>query len=352
MADPRFFDRAGPFTVGELAKLAGAEVWPESASDRSIADVGTLSEADADSISFLDNRRYISQLADSRAGAVVIAPALSDQAPKDAALLLTPQPYRAFALIMQQFYPQPKVDCGVADGAIVDASAEIHPEAAVQAGAYIGPNVRLDARCVIGPNVVVERGVTVGEETRIGGGAYLGFCDIGRYCNIHPGVQIGTRGFGFAMSPAGHVDLPQLGRVRIGDGVEIGANSAIDRGMGPDTEIGDGCKIDNLVHIGHNVRIGKGCVIVAMSGIAGSTVLEDFVVCAAQVGIAGHLRIGKGAQIAAKCGVVRDVQPGEKVGGVPAVPLNQWLRQHIFLDKLMRKKSAADTSTSEQEETD
>jgi UDP-3-O-[3-hydroxymyristoyl] glucosamine N-acyltransferase len=156
---------------------------------------------------------------------------------------------------------------------------------------------------------------------------------------IFAGARIGEDGFGFAPDPSGHIKVPQLGRVIVGDDVEIGANSTIDRGSGPDTVIGDGCRIDNLVQIGHNVRLGRGCVIVAQTGISGSTVVEDHVFMGGQAGVTGHLRIGAGAQIAAQAGVMQDIAQQTKVGGSPAVPMRQFLRQAATLARLARKRS-------------
>jgi UDP-3-O-[3-hydroxymyristoyl] glucosamine N-acyltransferase len=152
-------------------------------------------------------------------------------------------------------------------------------------------------------------------------------------------VRIGTRGFGFDMSPEGHLDVPQLGRVKVGNEVEIGANSTIDRGAGPDTVIGDGCKIDNLVQIGHNVRMGQGCVVVAQSGVAGSTELQDFVVLAAQSGVAGHITIATGTQLAARSGIMRNTEPMAKLAGNPAIPAKEFFRQTAVLAKLTKDRN-------------
>ena len=190
----------------------------------------------------------------------------------------------------------------------------------------IGAKVEIGGNCVIKANTVIEAGVVVGDETEIGPNAYLSHCLVGRRCQIHAGVCIGNRGFGFAMDPGGFVDVPQLGRVVIEDDVEVGANSTIDRGAGPDTVIGAGSKIDNLVQIGHNVRLGRGCVLVAQSGVAGSTRLEDHVALGAQAGVAGHLTIGKGAQLSAQSGIMRDIPPGQAVAGTPGMPIKEFFR--------------------------
>ena len=337
MPDPRFFRNAGPFRADEIARLIGAELWPADSGARVFSDVAALTDAGEDTLSFLDNRKYRPALRASAAGGVILDPAFADDAPDHAVLFLTSEPYRAFALAAQRFYPVPPATPGIHRTAAVAADATIGEGVQIDAGAVVESAAELGAGAWIGPNAVVDAGVVVGEGTRVGAGAYLGYCLVGRQCQIHAGARIGNRGFGFAIDARGHVDVPQLGRVIVGDGVEIGANSCIDRGMGPDTVIGDGTKIDNLVQIGHNVRIGRGCVLVGQCGIAGSSVLEDFAVCAAQSGVAGHLTIGKGAQVAAQSGVIRDVAPGEKLGGTPAVPLRQWHRQTAYLARRIER---------------
>ena len=202
----------------------------------------------------------------------------------------------------------------------------------------IGAGVKLGDGVHVGANAVLTGNVTVGARTRIGPNASLEFCDIGADVQIHAGVRIGTRGFGLAMDPRGHVELPQLGRVVIGDHVEIGANSTVDRGMGPDTKIGAGTKIDNLVQIAHNVVIGKNCVLAAMTGVAGSAELEDFVIVGAQVGIAGHIKLGAGTQVAGKSGVAKSTERGARIAGIPAVAHRDWIKQNIILDRMTKKR--------------
>jgi UDP-3-O-[3-hydroxymyristoyl] glucosamine N-acyltransferase len=196
----------------------------------------------------------------------------------------------------------------------------------LEAFVVIGAGVEIGARCRIAAQVVIGEGVVIGDDTQIGPGASLSHCLIGERCLVHAGARIGNRGFGFSMDSEGYEDVPQIGRVIVGDEVEIGANSTIDRGSGPDTVIGAGAKIDNLVQIGHNVQIGQGSVLVAQSGVAGSTKLEQEVVLAGQAGIAGHLTLGRAARVAAKAGVMRDVPPGETVCGIPAIPIKQFFR--------------------------
>jgi len=339
MPDPRFFKNAGPFTVGKIAETIGCELPDNSVANKVISDVGSLESANADQLSFLDNKKYISAYETTKAGVVIVHPDLADRGPKGVIHLLTPSPYRAYALAAQKFYPSPPLTPGVHEKAFVHETVTLGDGCQVDAGASIAEGVNIGRNCHIGANVVIERNCTVGENSVIGASSFLSFCHIGTHANIHPGVRIGTRGFGFAMDQTGNVDVPQLGRVIIDDMVEIGANSTIDRGMGPDTKIGSGSKLDNLVHLGHNVTVGKGCVLVGMVGIAGSTTLGDYVIVAAKSGVAGHLNIGSGAQIAAKSGVMKDIAPGDKVGGYPAVPLKQFFKQHVFLNKLMNTKN-------------
>jgi len=196
---------------------------------------------------------------------------------------------------------------------------------------------------VIGDNGWVEAGahidenVTIGARCRIGSNASLSHAVLDDHVRLYPGVRVGQDGFGFAIDPSGYVKVPQLGRVLIGSHVEIGANTTIDRGAGPDTVIGQGTWIDNLVQIGHNVKIGKGCVIVAQVGISGSTVIDDYVVIGGQVGIAGHLHIGSGVRIAAQSGVMKNIPAGQEMMGSPAMPIKDHMRQIIALKRLAKR---------------
>jgi UDP-3-O-[3-hydroxymyristoyl] glucosamine N-acyltransferase len=338
MSDPRFFRQGGSLTLAQLAKICGATASEGSDPDSVFVDVASLDAAGPQHVSFLDNRKYIGAFEKSRAGVCVVRPELAARAPKGMVLLLTPNPYRAYARIARSFYPDEPLREGIAPSAVIDPDARIGAGCEIEAGVVIGAGAEIGERCRIAPNAVIGAGVVVGEATEIGAGASLSHCLIGSHVLIHPGVRIGQRGFGFTMDPEGFIKVPQLGRVIVEDEVEIGANSTIDRGAGPDTVIGKGSMIDNLVQIGHNVEMGEGCVIVSQAGISGSTWLGKRVVLAAQAGLTGHLRIGEGVQIAAQSGVMRDVDAGAKVCGSPAVPIKQFFRQTATLAKLARKK--------------
>jgi UDP-3-O-[3-hydroxymyristoyl] glucosamine N-acyltransferase len=338
MADPRFFTVSGPFTLAQLAEIAGAEIGRGGNPAATFADVAPLASAGPRDVSFLDNRRYVDQFAASGAGACIVDPAFAGRAPKGMALLLTKRPYRGYARVAQAFYPRPPFAAGIHAAAVVDPDARLGPGCRVEAGAVIGAGAEIGARCLIGANAVIGPGVTLGDDSRIGACASLHFCRVGARALIHSGVRVGERGFGFAMEADGLVEVPQVGRVLVGDDVEIGANSTIDRGTGSDTVIGDGTRIDNLVQIGHNVQLGRGCVVVAQAGVAGSTKVGDGAVIAAQAGLVGHLTIGKGARIAAQAGVMRDIPDGGTVGGSPAQPMPVYLRGAAFLARLSKRK--------------
>ena len=338
MADTRFFTVAGPFTLGELAALTKSELGHKADPDLRLVDVAPLDQAAEGQISFLDNRKYMDAFAQSKAAAVVLNPEFVNLAPEGMALLLAKDPYRAYAQIAQAFYPRLRPTPWVAPTAWIDPSADVSAECRIEPGAYIGAKSQIAAGCHIGANAVIGDGVILGEDCVIGPNASLTCAILGNNVVVYPGARIGQDGFGFAMGPQGHLKVPQLGRVIIGNNVEIGANTTIDRGAGPDTIIGDGCMIDNLVQVGHNVQMGRGCVMVAQSGVSGSTHFGDFVIAAGQVGVTGHLKIGSGARLGAQSGVMRDVKPGETVGGSPAVPMKDWLRQSALLQRMVKRK--------------
>jgi UDP-3-O-[3-hydroxymyristoyl] glucosamine N-acyltransferase len=338
MADSRFFDRAGPFSLDALAALSGATLSDPQSGERMVADVAPLESAGPEDLTFLDNRKYLDAFARSRAGAAFVDERAIGNAPAGMALLVAGNPYRAFARAAQAFYPLTAVTPRRAASAIIDPAATVPADCDIADHVVIEAGARLGARCQIGPNTVIACGVELGDDCRVGANVTLSHCVIGARVVLHPGVRIGQAGFGFAPDPAGPIKIPQLGRVIVGEDADIGANTTIDRGSGHDTVIGPGTMIDNLVQIGHNVVLGRGCILAAMVGISGSTQVGDFVMIGGQAGFAGHLKIGSGARIAAQSGVMRDVAPGETVCGVPAVPMGLFMKQAAILQRLAKKK--------------
>ena len=336
MPDPRFYSVAGPFTLDELAEISGAETSGDG--DRLFSDVAPLEAAGCDQLSFLDNRKYLDDFTKSSAGACLVHPDHAARAPDGMALLVTGEPYHGYARVAAAFYPLESngSDRGAADG--TDKSAKIGKGCQIAPSAAIGARAEIGEGCRIGPHSAIGPGVVIGPGGAIALSVTLTHCIIGANAVIHPGVRIGQDGFGFALGPKGHLKVPQLGRVLIGEDVEIGANSTIDRGSAPDTVIGDGTKIDNLVQIGHNVRIGRNCMVASQVGISGSTTIGDFVMLGGQAGLAGHIAIGDGVRVAAKAGVIGDLEPGLTVGGFPARPRMEWLRSVAVLRQLAEKK--------------
>ena len=342
-ADPRFFHRTGPHPFAAVAAAARTAAVTTADGDGVVQGplihgVAPLQTAGPDEVSFLDNRQYAPLLDATRAGAVIVHPAMAGRVPSGTVPIVTDEPYLAWARVAALFHPQPPVLPGIHSTAVVDASAQVDPSAEIGAFAFIGARAELGPSCRIGPGAVVGEAVQMGPHCRVGAQASISHAVLGARVYVYPGARIGQEGFGFAVGPAGFVTVPQLGRVVLEDDVEVGANSCIDRGSTQDTVIGAGSRLDNLVQIGHNVRLGRCCIVVSQAGISGSTVLEDFVVVAAQAGLIGHLRIGAKARIGAQAGVMRDVAAGADVLGAPAVAVREFFRQVATLRKLALRR--------------
>jgi UDP-3-O-[3-hydroxymyristoyl] glucosamine N-acyltransferase len=329
MPDVRFFHRAGPFPLREIAALVGAEPLASGDDAAPIHDIAPLESAGPDDISVFSDLRYVGALLPSRARSILINHDLARHADDRSRLMVVKNARLAYAQVGHLFYPRPTLEAGI------DASARVHPSASIgaDAGAIIGAGAEIGAGCHISYNVVL------GEDCRVGSNSSISHALIGNRVGIETGVTIGSQGFGFVPGSKNLTSMLQLGRVLIEDDVQIGANCAIDRGATGDTVIGAGSFLDNLVQIAHNVRLGRHCVICAQVGIAGSTVVGDRVMMGGQVGVADHLKVGAGAHIAGKSGVIRNVEAATVVGGFPAVAIKDWHRQTVGLAALSKKPS-------------
>ena len=293
--------------------------------DVEITGIAPLSEAGEQHLSFLSNPKYAAQVQTTRAAAVLIANEAAGQSPR---WIRVENPYFAMARVVARFFAARPAPQGVSPHAAVAATAKLGSNAAIGAFTSIADDVVIGDDVVIYPNVTIEAGAAIGDNTIIYPQVSIyAACRVGKRCVIHSGVVIGSDGFGFATEGGRHHKIPQVGIVRIEDDVEIGAGTTIDRAALGETVIGEGTKIDNLVQIGHNVRIGRHCFLVAQVGIAGSTELGDYVQVGGQSGFAGHLKIGNRARVYSKSAVFEDVPEGVWVRGIPAVSQREYVRR-------------------------
>ncbi len=345
MADPRFYSNRGPFRLAEICARAGITVPAGVDGAKRIEDLSGLDGAGAAHLTFYSGGREMAEAFERSQAGFCLVPQ-KDAYPgahPDMILLPVASVPHAFALVVTLFYPE--------------ASEQVWPQPQ-----SVSPEARFGRDVILGPGVVVGPGAEIGDRVRIGANAVIGpgvaighGCEIGSNCSIShayigdkvtvlPGAAIGQPGFGFASSPAGHVKIPQLGRVIVQDGVEIGAATTIDRGALGDTVIGEGSRIDNLVQIGHNVQIGRHVVVVSQTGIAGCSIIADYAVLGGHVGIADHVRIGPGARLAARSAMVpgQKIEGGQDYGGVPAKPVREWLREIHAVRQLLRRRKQDD----------
>lgn len=343
MDEPVFFRGPEPVAVERLAAWVDARI-VRGDPQALISGIAPLDRAGPGDLVFIDNTKYLDQLAATRATACLCAPKFVDRIPGHVIPLEAAKPYHAFALVSGRLFPEALSpvgvyggDDGISEHAVVHPSARLEDPVCVEPGAVIGAGAEIGRSSVIAANAVIGTNVRIGRNCSIGPNSSVQHALIGDRVIIHSGAQIGQDGFGFAMGPEGHLKVPQIGRVVIQDDVDIGANTTIDRGANRDTVIGEGTKIDNQVQIAHNVVIGRHCILVAMAGVSGSTVLEDYAVLAGKVGLSGHLRIGAGAQIAGGSNVADDVPPGERWVGTPAKPIRDWMRELMALRELGKR---------------
>ncbi|WP_158747469.1 UDP-3-O-(3-hydroxymyristoyl)glucosamine N-acyltransferase [Acidisphaera sp. L21] len=334
VGDPRFYPQGGPFGIAEVARAAGGDA---AESGLMLTGIAPLQVAKPGHVSFLDNRRYADMLGKTTAGAVIVHPNMQDRVPANTVSIVMKAPYEGWARVGKLFHPARPLCPGIHPTALIARGAEVDPSAEIGAFACIEDRVQIGPGCTIGAYVSLAAGVVIGRDCRISAHVSVSHALIGDRVFLHPGVRIGQEGFSFARTSTGYLTIPQLGKVIIEDDVEIGANSTVDRGSAQDTVIGAGSRIDNLVQIGHNVRLGRCCVIVAQVGISGSTILGDFVQVGGQAAMAGHLHIGDGAQIGAQAGVIADVEPGAIVIGSPAQSRQQFFRQVATLKRMTER---------------
>ena len=335
-------------SVKEIAHACGAELFQADGNEElPINGASPIETAITGNISFIDNAKYLKYLESTGASAVFCSKKHVDQVPGHVVALVHDTPYKAYGMALSLLYPtamrpQPLLgEVGISKNAFIGDEVSIEDDVTIEAGATIGRGAAIGSGSVILAGAAIGAGVQIGRNTTIGANATVVNALVGDKVIIHNGVQIGQDGFGFAMGAGGHHKVPQIGRVIIQDGVEIGANSTVDRGANRDTVIGEGTKIDNLVQIGHNVTIGRHCVIVGLAGVSGSATLGDYVVVAGQAGIVGHTKIGDGAQVGGGSGVHGDVPPGERVMGYPAISASKWMREAakiLLADKRDRKE--------------
>ena len=324
---------SGSLSLEAIADLVGGRLVGDGSCV--VTGIAPVDEAEPDSLAFLAGRRYVRYAGASRCAAFLVADELAPDLPDGASAVVVTDPYPALRALQHHFYPEPAWTAGVhptavlGHGVLIDDNVEIGPYAVVGDGVRIGAGSRIGAHCVLGA------GTTVGDGTRLHPHVVTyEATTIGREVIVHAGARLGVDGFGYTFVDGRHAKMPQVGRCVIEDGVEIGANTTVDRGSLGDTRIGAGSKLDNLVHVAHNVRIGALSLLAAMVGISGSSRLGKGVVVGGQAGIGNQASVGDGARVAGQSGVIGDVPAGETVSGYPARPHREDLRKHAHVSRI------------------
>jgi UDP-3-O-[3-hydroxymyristoyl] glucosamine N-acyltransferase len=337
MADNIFYIYKGKKSLKDIAQLIQAELVASDKANEIIENVCSIESAGAEDICFFYDKKNKALAQQIKAKACVTTKELAPLIPDGVAVLISENPKLAFITLVSAFYEEHKPSPKIESDSHISKSAQIGKNCYIGHNAVIEDDVVIGDNCVIEANVVIAHGCKIGNNCRIANNASIAYCLMGNDCYIYTGARIGQDGFGFSVVDGRHKRIPQIGRVIIGNDVEVGANTCIDRGALDDTIIGDGTRIDNLVQLAHNDKTGKCCILVAQTGIAGSCTLGDYVVCGGQAGLADHLTVGSGAQIAAQSGVMRDIEPGAIVMGTPTVPFKDFMRQVAFLQKNSKK---------------
>ena len=356
MAQPTFFDQHPPMTLAAIATATKATLVDPSRGEQVIKGLASLDEAGPMHLAFFDNLKYVDQLAATHAGAVLVSPRFEARVPAHVGVLRIAQPFRAFVNLARELHgdalrPRTWFGCeGVSPQAIIDPTARLEDGVIVEPLAVIGAHVEIGTGTVVGASAVIGPHVKIGRDCNVGPRTVIQCTLIGNNVLIHPSCSIGQDGYGFIFfGPDGHLKVPQTGRVLIQNNVEVGAGTTIDRGSLRDTVIGEGTKVDNQVQIGHNVTIGRHCLLAAQIGLAGSLTIGDNVALGAKVGINNHLKIGDGAQVTAMSAVKDDIPPNGRWGGHFAKPTKQWFREIVAVERLVRDMTAASPKDEGQE---
>jgi UDP-3-O-[3-hydroxymyristoyl] glucosamine N-acyltransferase len=342
MTEPMFFKHGGGLTVAEIAALTGATPRAGATTDRRITNVAPPDRAGPDDLIFFEKVKFADDLATTQAKVCLTSERLSVHVPPHIAALLCLAPYRAFVTVTRALYPDSMRPSslfeatGISNGAHVHSSARLESGVTIDPGAVVGPRAEIGAGTVIAASAAIGPDVRIGRDCVIGSGVALTNALVGDRVIIHSGARIGHDGFGLTPGTKGLEKIPQVGRVIIQDDVEIGTNTTIDRGGIRDTVIGEGSKIDNLVQIGHNVVIGRHCILAGQAGISGSVTIGDYAILGGKVGIADHVIIGEGASVTAGSGVMHNIGAGERWGGYPATTAREWMRGVALLRRLLR----------------
>ncbi|MCM1323083.1 MAG: UDP-3-O-(3-hydroxymyristoyl)glucosamine N-acyltransferase [Acetobacter sp.] len=337
MADSVFYNYSGTKKIAEIVQITHSVLVTEGKENEQIANVCSIETAGRDDICFFYDKKNKAIAETIKAKACITTTDLAKYIPEGVIVLISENPKLSFIELVSAFYSEFRPAAKIEDSARIAKTAKIGENCYIGNGVVIGEDVTIGDNCIIEANAVIARGCKIGNNCRIGNNASVAYCLMGNDCYIYTGARIGQDGFGFSVVEGRHRRIPQIGRVIIGNDVEVGANTCIDRGALDDTIIGDGTRIDNLVQIAHNDKIGRCCILVAQTGIAGSCTFGDYVVCGGQTGFADHLNIGSGAQIGAQSGVMRDIDQGAIVMGTPTVPFKDFMRQVAFLQKNSKK---------------
>lgn len=344
MTDPVFFEPSRRFSVAEIAAVTGAELTDPARADDLVTHVASLQDGGVGALVYLNARKRPDLLVGLTAAALICSAEAAPHAPQGIAVLVSTRPQADFAVVARLLFPDAvhpvplTGETGLSPHAFIDASASIEAGAVIEAGVVIGARAAVGRGTVVAPNAVIGANCRIGRDCYIGPSVTIQNGLIGNGVLIHAGARIGQDGFGYVAGARGPEKIPQIGRVVIQDNVEIGANTTVDRGALGDTVIGEGTKIDNLVQVAHNVQIGRFCIIAGHCGLSGSVTVGDGAMLGGRVGLADHVTVGAGAQVAAASGVMHDVPPGGRWGGIPAQPLKEYLKQHSIIKNLAKNR--------------